>query len=285
MFNRSRKYIFLLFINLIVLIVLYINTGNDSSNDPFNTEFVLSLIEEAEARSKTIRLLEDNLNNANNNLFETQVQLQQTRILTSQSEQKFQLCQTELRALNQTNTLSNTNSGDKCESQARDLSVSLAKLTELEAQLKQSQKNYIDAQTALTQTQQKLDSMEKKSSNEVSNLKAQVRRLNDVLNKPIFLTKHFMNARYCDKPSYNSRICVTEFMIRPSFSKLPVTNVSVKIIDSDDNVVIVKEFEPFNERLYRIPMGRGVELTSGDYQAVYTVDKQTIFANAVALSQ
>ncbi|MFW8589377.1 hypothetical protein ACOI22_01090 [Glaciecola sp. 2405UD65-10] len=285
MFNRSRKYIFLLFINLIVLIVLYINTDNDSSNDPFNTEFVLSLIEEAEARSKTIRLLEDNLNNANNSLFETQVQLQQTRILTSQSEQKFQLCQTELRATNQTNTSHSANSAEKCESQARNLSVSSAKLAELETQLKQSQQNYIEAQTALTKTQQKLDSLQKKSANEVSILQAQVSSLNTILNKPIFLTKHFMNARYCDKPSYSSRICVTEFMIRPSFSKLPASEVSVKIIDSNDNIVTEEKFEAFKERLYRIPMGRGVELASGYYSAVYTVDNQTIVAEAVSLSQ
>jgi hypothetical protein len=92
-----NKYIFLFVVNIAVLLALFINVGNSTidTDDPFDTEYVISLLQKDEKLVKTVTHLTEQLEESNRRLYNTQTQLEQTQILIGQSIQKNRSCELE----------------------------------------------------------------------------------------------------------------------------------------------------------------------------------------------
>ncbi len=113
----------------------------------------------------------------------------------------------------------------------------------------------------------------------------EVARLQQWLQTPIALDKHYLGARYCEKPRREAFICVKEFLIRPNFTKTPVNPLTVRVIDSQGFVQAEGRFEPTNNTLYRLALSRGIEAPAGNYKIEYVVDNQVLTGQLIELYQ
>jgi len=293
-FNRSKKYILLLIINIIALVFVYNNMNDKTDEDPFSSEYVFALIEKEETLQNALKDLNKQLNASGEELFETQMQLQQARVLIDESEQKQQLCETEIKNLQSMlkPVVAKENLNKKedaseasCEAEKDRLSNSQDTVASLQAKLAETETNHFKLKENFVRMEQLLIQIQNKENSDITELSEQVKVLQRALESPISLKQHYLSARYCNKPKFAQRICATEIMVRPSFTKPPVTRLGITIVDANDNVVIKNEFNSAQNQLYRLSLGRGKELESGNYRAIYTVDNQEIYSDWEKLVQ
>lgn len=270
---------------MVALVYVYSDINSKNELDPFNSEYVFALIDKEERLQKSMVDLSKQLNATSEQLFETQIQLQQTRILTNKSEEKYLQCDAKLNAINSMSSSSATSNDVNCEASSAKLLDSQNSLFTVQQQLSYSENRYFALKEKFVATEQLLKQAQNIENRKVSALEEQLARLTNAINAPISLQQHFLSARYCDKPKYRNRICVIEFMARPSFSKPPVTRLGISIRDINDKIIVENEFNSAQNQLYRINLGRGKELDSGKYRVIYTVDNQTIQADWVNIVQ
>lgn len=283
MFNRSKKYVVLLLINIIALFGFYLTQQDNTDSDPFDNDFVFGLIEKEDKLVKSVNKLNAQLNEYSQAAQDAEVQLKQTRLLVTTSERKYLSCESEkqdiLSAQRQVQT------GLNCTNNDAELNAATAKITSLNKQLKKLQVEYTQTQEALINAQQLVTQAQNRDNKKFDELNTEIKALKQAIAEPIFVSKHFLSARYCDKPKYEELICVVEFLIRPSFSKPPITRLGIKLLDKEGTTVITQEFDASQSGLYRISMGRGKELPAGKYTVLYSIDNQTIRSPDVILSQ
>jgi len=97
LFNRSKKYIVLLVVNIVVLFALYLkydDRGNQTY-DTFDTTYVISLLQKEKELSESIASLEQQLVNLRELELASRSQIRQLQFSLKQREQKYQLCQSE----------------------------------------------------------------------------------------------------------------------------------------------------------------------------------------------
>ena len=262
---------------------------SEKTEDPFDTNYVINLLENEKRLKNTIRDIESSLVNANKREDIAREQLEQTRLLISKSEQKFQACEVEkIGILNDAKLVANnTNSADlrQCQLQSIELSAAQNRLQTLEQQLSKTGEEYTKTQEELIRVKQLLTQAQDQNNIELESLRLQVAELQQSLIEPISIQTNYLSARYCSKPKFASVICVQEFLVRPSFTKVPITRLGIQVVDAKRNVVAEGEFNSAQSQLYRLTMGRGQEVPSGEYRAIYKVDNQTLRSESVVLSQ
>lgn len=294
MFNRSKKYIILLIINIIIIIAVYVNLSRET-DDPFDTDYVIGLLENEALITKKMRDLDVRLLSANRRQEASRTQLKQTQLLIITSEQKYNACEVEKQGIindakgsvtgfaRDSNSI--LNSSKQCRSQAVELSVAQNRAQVLEQQLTTLGAEFTRTQEELILTNQLLGQAQDQNSTELETLRLKVVELENALKEPIRIEKNYLSARYCSKPKFAELICVQEFLVRPSFTKPPITQIGIKIIDANGNVVAEGEYNSAKSQLYRLTMGRGKELPSGLYRVIYSIDNETIRSKGVVLSQ
>lgn len=259
------------------------------NKDPFDTEYVVGLLEKERKLVNSIKDFEAKLEDSGKLLNLSQVELEQTQVLITRSEEKFRTCEAEKvdvlnnarRSLQRAQSESNT----ECSAQTLDLAVANDRITSLETTLAKEREELSDLQEELIATKQLLTQAQNSDNKELVELKALVNKLNRAVNEPIAIDKHYLTARYCSKPKFDGLICVQEFLVRPTFTKTPITKVALKVVNSDGNTVTSGEFTSNQSQLFRLSMGRGKELPSGNYVVLYEVDNQLLRSEDVFLSQ
>ncbi|MDT0594570.1 hypothetical protein [Glaciecola petra] len=259
------------------------------NKDPFDTEYVVGLLEKERKLVNSIKDFEAKLEDSGKLLNLSQIELEQTQALITRSEQKFRTCEAEKvgildnakRSLQKVQTESST----ECSSQTLDLAVANDRITSLEKTLAKERRDLSDIQEELIATTQLLTQAQNSENKELVELKALVNKLNRAVNEPIAIDKHYLTARYCNKPKFDGLICVQEFLVRPTFTKTPITKVVLKILNSEGSTVASGEFTSNQSQLFRLSMGRGKELASGNYVVIYEVDNQLLRSDGVMLNQ
>lgn len=120
---------------------------------------------------------------------------------------------------------------------------------------------------------------------ELKEAKAEIVRLQTLLNSPIALDKHYLGARFCEKPQADSLICVKDFLIRPDFTKAPVSSVAIRVFDEQGFVQAEGRFTSTSNQLYRLSLGAGKELPAGNFKIEYYVDNQVLTGDPITLTQ
>lgn len=293
MFGRSLKYIVLVFINIIVVLFFYFSSNTQDESDPFDTEYVIGLLQNEEKFAKNIVQLNARLDAANQQLSQAQVQLEQTRNLIEKSEQKARLCESEKENLIGSSRLqvkqnlpgSSSSAYASCESEILEISIAKAQSASLENLVSELREKFAQTQEELIRKNQLLNQIQNKDDSELEQLRIEVNTLKRALSEPIAIETNFLSARYCSKPRFSSLICVQEFLVRPSFTKSPITRLAIKVLDPNGEVVAQGEFNSAKSQLYRLTMGRGVEVNSGAYKVEYQVDNQTLMSEPAVLEQ
>jgi hypothetical protein len=292
-FNRSKKYVFLLIINIVVLLVWYLNNDDQTIDDPFDTEYVIGLLESEERLSRSVSKLNQQISDLEKRVSQRDTQIEQTQVLVRRSEQKAVSCEREIDILIRTQreqverSTAQTNSAiaSSCDSQDLEVSIARARADSLESLVADIRQKFTQTQEELIQKNQLLSQIQNNDNKELQSLRQQVDTLKRNLNEPISLEKHYLSARYCNKPKFTDLICVQEFLVRPSFTKMPITSLLVKIMDATGTEVATGEFNSAQSQLYRLTLGRGKELKAGDYMVEYKIDNQTLLSEFVELNQ
>jgi hypothetical protein len=290
LFNSSKKYIVLLIINIVVLFVLFLNYKDSivDATEPFDTEYVIGIIEKQEELVKTLSDTKQQLADANEMLVKVQTQLTQTQILANGSAQQFRTCESEKLTIieDARNQQENSNNSiGACDAEQSEVSMGQAKISSLETIIGELREKLVQAEEDLLLKNQLLNQIQNKDNKQVEALQLENNRLEKALNEPIAIASHYIGARYCEKPRFESLICVKELLVRPSFTKPPITKLGIKVFDKSGNIVAKGEFNSSQAQLFSFSMGHGKELPSGDYLVKYTVDNQTLISKLIELKQ
>ena len=279
--------------NIIVLFAIFMQNDktNIDANDPFDTEYVIGLLQKEEKLVKTVRDLNVQLADSLSQLTNTQTQLEQTQILIGQSIQKYRACEAEKLIIIEDardqvrEQQSRPASAPVCDAEKLEVSIAQAKVVSLENLVSEIREKFTQTQEELVLKNQLISQIQNKENTELQALKLEIDKLKQVLNEPIALESHYLSARFCSKPKFESLICVEEFLVRPSFTKPPITRLSIKVLDKSGTVVANGEFNSAQSVLYRLSLGRGQELPSGAYMVQYSVDNETLLSPLVELRQ
>lgn len=277
-----------------MLIALFMNNNSKRlyAEDPFDTEYVIGLLQKEEKLAKKVRTLNLELESADEVLVDIQTQLAQTQVLVGRSLQKNRSCEAEKLIIiedardqvrEQAKRPSNTPAS--CDAEQLEVSIVQAKVASLESLLIEVRDKFTQTQKELLLKNQLLSQIQNRESTQVDALKLENNNLKRALNEPIAIDSHYLSARFCNKPKFDSLICVQELLVRPSFTKPPITRLAIRVFDKSGNVVATGDFKSSQTQLFRLALGRGKELPSGDYMVEYTVDNQTLLSKLVELKQ
>ena len=89
-----KRYIVLLALNVIALTTFFV-LQSSKAKDPFDTQYVIGLLEKEEKLLRSIRDFEAKLDSSGDMLSQAQVELEQTQMMITRSEEKYQNCESE----------------------------------------------------------------------------------------------------------------------------------------------------------------------------------------------
>jgi hypothetical protein len=281
LFNRSIKYIILLMLNIIILLSVYYNSNGDEEGGLFDTQFVISLLEERDELQVAIIDLELEQAKVLEKMAETEELLDLAEREISVRDRQFQRCE-----------VARTDAIQMVNEQALKLDrpvagAAVANCNEQNAKLRFARQELAAAKADLIQlkaqnqslTQAIADEPQQNSEllmQELESLKAENEQLKSDIENPIYLKSVYVAGRKCDQPKFEELVCLTEVLVRPMFSKAPVTDVTVAVYDANDRKVSQASFTAKRAQLFRLPLGRGKEVAAGDFRATFEVEGQIL---------
>ena len=293
MFNRSKKYILLLLINIFCVIV-YFNYQESASDDPIDIDYLLSVLEQKDALASELDKLDESLSLTQQTLSNNANELAQTKLKVTQEHEKLETCEIDKAAVIETSKAqiqnlidnqSNQKQVSNCDSQIVELSLKDTKIASLQKRVNELQISLAKTESELLSKNQTLEQIYAEQAIEADGFKAQIENLKQALVTPIRLEKNYIGAKFCEKPSFESRMCVEEFLVRPMFSKPPIGQLTIRVFDPNSDVVASGEFNQDRTQLYRLSLRRAQELAAGMYKVEYRVDNQVLLSDANELSQ
>lgn len=292
MLTSKTKFFILVLINIIALVLgaLYLTGNLGTQKEAFETEFVLDLIDKEKQANETIDDLTAQLEQVKAEIEQVNEDKQSLQASIEQNSNQLLACETQKTQVQQSINTAPPKQvvSNNCDEVAADLALAKADLSIIEQQNKTLQSQLQRLTEQLKSTEQNLSASQALTQQKqatIDQLNARIKVLENYLSSPIMLDQHYLGARYCTKPKFESLICVVEFLARPSFSKLPVNELEITIRDSKEIIVAQGVFESAQKQMYRLTLGRGKEVTSGDFIVEYKIDNQTLFSEAVSLIQ
>ena len=140
MFNRSKKYIFLLVINILAVVIFYMSS-NASRDYPFDTEFVYGLMQQEKALLNEKQQLEFELSTTNDLLAGVQTQVLQSQDLILASEAKYRRCESDKQLLQNQQSFTQTQAS-QCGFEKASLTATQDKLKQVNQQLNKLENDY-----------------------------------------------------------------------------------------------------------------------------------------------
>lgn len=273
---------------MLVALFVFLNQSEEEKPDPFDNDYVMGLLQKERNLVMTVEQLNRELNDAEKEQALLQEKLDEAQLLQSSNTLQTQACES-----NNDNTTQSQAPGEKapvakletCNAEKIDLNLAEAKIASLEKVIESLRKRLAEAQEESLQKDKLLAQARNQQNSEIEALKSEVDKLKRIISLPIALDKNYLGARYCDKPKFESLICVEEFLVRPSFTKPPITKLGIKIFDKTDTLVAKGEYNSAQNLLYRLSLGRGKELFKGDFTVQYSIDNQVIRSEVVELTQ
>ena len=293
MFNRSKKYILLLLINIFCVIV-YFNYQESAPDDPIDINYLLSVLEQKDALASELDKLDEALSSTQQMLNNNANELAQTKLKVTQEREKLETCEIDKVAVieksksqiqNLIDNQSNQKQVSNCDSQIVELSLKDTKIASLQKRVNELQASLAKTESELLGKNQTLDQIYAEQAIEEEGFKTQIENLKQALVTPIRLEKNYIGAKFCEKPSFEARMCVEEFLVRPMFSKPPIGQLSIRVFDPQGDVVASGEFNQDRTQLYRLSLRRAREFSAGMYKVEYRVDNQILLSEANKLSQ
>nr|WP_136251915.1 hypothetical protein [Ningiella ruwaisensis] len=287
MFNRSIKYLILLCINIIVLVVYYVNQ-TPSEEGIFDTQFVINLLEERDELQEELIDIQIQMRDNQRQVNIVEGVLEETQRLLTDSTENLRQCEVaRLDAIAlaneqaaqldaRVNTYANNNaaSASNCNAQSAKLRVARQELASATAQLDTLRAEKKELESLVEQTSDSPDT--EQLIDEIEKLKAENAQLKSDIENPIYLKSVYISGRKCEKPDFDELVCLKEIMVRPKFSKAPTTNVMVRVYSPDDRLIARSSFSSDRAQLYRFELGRGRELLAGEYYATFEVEDELL---------
>ena len=281
MFERSIKYIILLILNIIILLVLYLNQSTDEAG-VFDTQFVISLLEERdklqsslideqmqlvelEKERKVLQADIANLTSGRTSLNQALLKCEENFVL-SQSIVKEQRAELEV--------VGDLTSSANCDLQSAKLKLARQELAATQVLLDKQKAMVSDLENAL-------EAMSKNEAapdllKRIEDLEQENKQLKADIENPIYLQSVYMSGRKCAKPAFDELVCLQEILLRPMFSKAPTTQVTVRVYAPNGREVSKATFSSKRAQLYRLPLGRGRELLAGEFSATFEVEDELL---------
>jgi hypothetical protein len=94
-----------------------------------------------------------------------------------------------------------------------------------------------------------------------------------------------MSGRKCEKPKFDALVCIQELLVRPQFSKAPVSDVIVTVYAPNNEILGSASFTSKRAQLYRFSLGRGRELIAGEFKATFEVEGQLLRSDGHKITQ
>lgn len=326
MSNTNIKFLFLIFVNVVVLALVFIYVQSDHFNkSEISKESLVDLIASEKRLNAKVETLELELELASKKISEAELAVEHQKLISDDQNVTTLSCDRQKETLTNQCEVAQRDTQQQYAEQIASLQSSLAtaqariaslqtsdtsssapattpsyqqengqsaKIASLEQQVNGLRDETAELQAKLDNSQQTLANkddiikqLQIKKSNEVEALVSKVNLLKETLGKPVAIDNHYLSARFCDKPKFDSLMCVQEFLVRPSFTKLPVTRIGITVLDSDGQVAAEGEFDSSVSQLYRLTMGRGKEFKAGQYSVRYEVDNLVLTSEQHSLSQ
>ncbi|GLR69487.1 hypothetical protein [Agaribacter marinus] len=173
-----------------------------------------------------------------------------------------------------------------CDAQAKEIAMINEQLKQKDEHFLKVRDENIQLQTQISQLNKALKDEQNKvipSSNSdekvIAQLKERIAKLEADIENPIYLKSVYMTGRKCSNPRFEDIVCIEEFIVRPKFSKAPITDVTVNVYSPENRRVARATFASDRAQLVRLSLGRGRELTAGEYRAEFIVNDETLVSD------
>ncbi|WP_371193401.1 hypothetical protein [Glaciecola sp. SC05] len=292
MFNRSIKYILLLFLNIVVLFALYYNQ-EPAESGVFDTQFVISLLEERDELQSAVIDAEMGDMQYQEQITALESDIKELTASQQNINSEFMRCETnrasaESLAREQAAQLeiitNSVVSPANCDAQIAKVRLARQELANTQVQLQQQKDMVIELEARSVQSP-----IETAPSPDllrtIEELEAQVSQLKADIENPIYLKTVYISGRKCEKPQFDELVCIQELLVRPQFSKAPTSDVTVTVYSPNNRVLASASFNSKRAQLFRFPLGRGKEVLAGDFSATFEVEDQLLRSDGHTITQ
>lgn len=292
MFNRSIKYLVLVIINIVIVAILIM--GDDKNSDVFDTDYVISLLD----NNKQLERQVDDLS-AQNKFLESsgddiQRQAMQASALIDSNLEKLAQCKTDQVAsialaeqqASQRKKIASSqlfNAGE-CSDNAVQVSFLTKQMASIKEQLTAANQATRDANTDKQIVQNQLNKANTglaKFDEEKRALQAAIQQLEDDLSLPIYVKQIYTTPSYCQPPRFAELVCVQRLLVRPQFSKKPVTDVQTTLTNPKGKVIGKFSFDASKAKLVNFPFPDDAEQPAGEYTVTFAMNDQTLVEKIV----
>ena len=291
MFNRSLKYILLLFVNIVVLLALYLNQAPKEVG-VFDTQFVIDLLEERDDLQERVIDIESTESSRNEQIDRLQNRVKSLTEYQEELNGDFLICESN-RILAQAlvreqaaelNVVTSTEiTPANCDSQNARIRLARQELANAQVQLEQQTELVKELRSELANADEQNDRRDMERT--IESLKEQVAQLRADIENPIYLKSVYISGRKCQTPQFDELVCLQEVLVRPQFSKAPTSDVVVTVYTPNDRVLASASFESKRAQLFRFPLGRGQEVLAGEFRATFEVEDETLSTDGHIITQ
>lgn len=287
MFNRSIKYLVLVIINIVVITVLVM--GDDKNTDVFDTDYVISLLD----NNKQLERRAAELASQNKFLEESgddvQRQIMQTRAMLDSNLEKLEQCKSDQvaalelaeqqAAQRKRIATSQTYSAEECSDNAVQVNFLTKQMASLKEQLTVANEAARNANTEKQLVQNQVDKLQLEImayADEKLLFQETIKQLENDLSSPIYIKQIYTTPTYCQPPRFSELVCVQRLLVRPQFSKKPVTDVQTTLTNPRGKVIGKFSFDASTAKLVNFPFPENSEQPAGEYTVTFAVNQQTL---------
>lgn len=285
MFNRSLKYIVLVVVNIIVLYYFYISEDSEFDDVIFETTFVIDLLDNNKNLERKVVELDDENHLFSESIDDYKRQISQTESNIKTIKSDLAICHNQKKVLIELSEMQaierGKNKSDQAISQLQ-CSDNLVKLKFLNVQIegfqeriKQLNNENIALTSELSESNIMIDKLNKnadKFESNKSDLLEIIKTLENDLHSPIYVKKLYVTPRYCEGTKAKDVICLEKVLVMANFSKLPFTDVLIKLKAPNGNVIGELTYNPSNTNIVTFPLSDRTEFLNGDFELSFEVD-------------
>jgi hypothetical protein len=292
MFNRSIKYLVLVIINIVVITILFM--GDDQSSDIFDTDYVISLLDNNKQLERQVLDLSEHNKFLESSSEDIERQVMQTRALIDSNMEKLQQCKSDQAAAialaeeqaAQRKKIANSQSysAEVCSDNAVQVSFLTKQLASLKEQLTAANQATREANTETQMVQNQLEKLKVRidnASEEKATYQETIQQLEKDLKTPIYVKQIYITPTYCQPPRFSELVCVQRLLVRPQFSKKPVTDVQTTLTNPKGKVIGKFSFDASKAKLVNFPFPENAEQPAGEYTVTFAVNNQTLTEKVV----
>lgn len=285
----SRKLIVLVVILIALAILFFFYQKSQKQELLFDDDFVIEMFEKNKKLSAELQDVSSNSVMHEKILKESKEELAQAVMEKNLQIENLNICENQKSAivasLNEKqdefakDVASAKQSSQQCNDMSKKLPVLMADVEAYKKQLEisRSENNKLLTELAdLASKEQELSTRHNVLQKKMDLIYSESVQMKDDLFKPLYLKEVFVTPKFCNKVMSAEEVCLDSVLVLPKFSKIPYTNVVIKLFDPSENLIGNANYNKQENKITQFPIERRKEFSAGEFKVVVEADDMTL---------